>query len=224
VDPRVDSADENNNNLEAQEGYSRRRQGAAIAAARREAAEAKVKAEVLLEKMKTMEATLNRVAAMLPSLERLQRREDAATTKIQAALRGYAKRKEIMRKEKQHLQVAAMTHIWFFKPHLRPFMRDLRPYLRHFSENHRRKKTDALEEVYDAVHFPYGSDVDFRLFIHNFLPTLLHNWREKAPTKGFKRFEDFAIYELKKDRERAFKRKSLVERQASRRLCPALWE
>ena len=81
---------------EAQEGYRRRRQGAAITAARREAAEAKVKAEVLLEKMKTMEATLSRVATMLPSLERLRRREDAAATKIQAtqaSIQGYAKRK-----------------------------------------------------------------------------------------------------------------------------------
>jgi hypothetical protein len=77
---------------QAQEGYSRRRQGAAIAAARREAAEAKAKTKLLEAKMKTMEATLSRVAAMLPSLERLQRRENAAATKIQAALQGYAMR------------------------------------------------------------------------------------------------------------------------------------
>jgi hypothetical protein len=78
----------------AQEGYRRRRQGAAIAAARREAAEAKVKAEVLLTKMKTMEATLSRVATMLPSLERLRRREDAAATKIQAAMKSYTERRK----------------------------------------------------------------------------------------------------------------------------------
>jgi len=80
---------------EAQEGYRRRRQGAAIAAARREAAEAKARAEVLFEKMKTMEATLSRVAAMLPSWERLRRREDAAAAKIQAAVKCYAERRKV---------------------------------------------------------------------------------------------------------------------------------
>jgi len=88
----------------AQEGYRRRRQGAAIAAARREAAEAKVKAAVLLTKIKTMEATLSRVAAMLPSLERLQRRENAAATKIQAAIQGCAARKRC-KQEKARLVV-----------------------------------------------------------------------------------------------------------------------
>jgi hypothetical protein len=80
---------------QAQEGYSRRRQGAAIAAARREAAEAKAKTKLLEAKMKTMEATLSRVAAMLPSLERLQHRESAAAAKIQAVLQGYATRKTV---------------------------------------------------------------------------------------------------------------------------------
>lgn len=92
---------------QAREGYCRRRQGAAIAAARREAAEAKVKAEVLLEKMKTMEATLSRVATMLPSLKRLQRREDAAAMKIQAAVQGYAARQRVQAQEKSAALVQA---------------------------------------------------------------------------------------------------------------------
>jgi len=79
----------------AQEGYHRRRQGAAIAAARAEARQAQETTEVLLTKMKTMEATLSRVAAMLPSLERLQRRENAAATKIQAAIQGFQERKAV---------------------------------------------------------------------------------------------------------------------------------
>lgn len=80
---------------QAREGFLRRRQASAIAAARREAQEAKAKAIALEEKIKTMEATLSRVAAMLPSLERLQRREDAATAKIQAALQGHKARKTV---------------------------------------------------------------------------------------------------------------------------------
>ena len=92
---------------QAQEGYSRRRQGAAIAAARREAAEAKAKTKLLEAKMKTMEATLSRVAAMLPSLERLQRRENAAATRIQAALQGHATRS----KRKQEEARLAQKHI-----------------------------------------------------------------------------------------------------------------
>jgi len=86
----------------AREGFLRRRQGAAITAARRDAQEAKAKVEVLLTKMKTMEATLSRVAAMLPSLERLQRRESAAAAKIQAVFKGYATRKTV-----REVQVAA---------------------------------------------------------------------------------------------------------------------
>ena len=133
---------------EAQEGYRRRRQGAAITAARRDAQEAKAKVRYLLEKMKTMEATLSRVAATLPSWERLQRRESAAAAKIQAALRGHAKRKETKRREEQSLKVATVTRFWSIKPRLRPFIRDLRPFLRHLCENYRRRKTDAGEYIY----------------------------------------------------------------------------
>ena len=100
------------------EGFLRRRHAAAITAARYEAKEAMVKAEVLLDKMKTMEATLSRVAAMLPSLERMQRREDAATAKIQAALRGYAKRKALRSGSQGKREVSTEGCLDFFSPPL----------------------------------------------------------------------------------------------------------
>jgi len=78
----------------AREGFLQRQQRAAITAARRDAQEAKVKANDLEEKTKTLEATLARVAPLLPTLRRMQRRESAAATKIQAALQGFAIRRK----------------------------------------------------------------------------------------------------------------------------------
>jgi hypothetical protein len=124
------------------EGFLRRRHAAAITAARYEAKEAMVKAEVLLDKMKTMEATLSRVAAMLPSLERMQRREDAAAAKIQAALRGYAKRKALrVAVHKANVRLARRAVSIFF----------LRHYLHRFSRHYREHRARRLQEVMEDL-------------------------------------------------------------------------